>query len=100
MSSNSRASLLGIPPELRLYIYQAAWPDLLNQRQTGEQAHVTVHGTLCDIPGQASQATYRNGPWALLRTCPASEAEALDWLPAIEDCHFEREDLTYPEISE
>lgn len=24
----------------------------------------------------------------------------MDWLPAIEDCHFELEDLTYPEISE
>ena len=92
-STIKRASLLGIPAELRLEIYAAAWPDL-------DAASFTVHGSLRDIPGQATHANYKDGPWALLQTCRIIAGELEEQIPAIEECHFTLTCLTDLELRE
>jgi len=93
-----QASLLGIPPELRLSIYNFAWPDLL--RKKGHEPSLDVRGSLCDIPGRPSNTNFRDGPWALLDSCREIRHELVPLIPAIGECVVKLDSLTYPELKE
>jgi len=90
-----RASLLGIPPELRLRIYKGLFS---HESNNFESYYAT--GSLCDIPGQRSKYNLRDGPWPLLSTCRIIERELEDYLPSIESSLFSLEYLTRPEIED
>jgi len=85
-----RASLTGLTQELRLHIYDLAWP----------WTPTWICGSLCDIPGQASQCDFRDGPWALMQTCKLIERELEDLMLQSEKCVWTFDSLTHTELRE
>lgn len=92
-SGHTEASLLGLPPELRLAIHDIAFPELRSIEK-----EVIVAGSLHDIPGQPSPSDLTLGPWPLARTCWQIRRELLPILPAIEKTYFELRALTHDEV--
>lgn len=86
-----KASLLGLPPELRLAIYEAAFPDLASSKT------VTISGTLSEVPGLPAPEI-DHGPWALLSSCRIINRELKQLMPPVGDIKFIFENLTYPEL--
>ena len=91
--ASQKAALLGLPPELRLQIYEAAFPALASEKT------MLISGTLCHIPG-LPPPKIDIGPWALLRTCQVINAELKQLLPPISDIKFIFENLTYSELKD
>ena len=93
VSVSTEASLLGLPPELRLEIYDISFTEL---RSNWKETIVT--GSLHDIPGQPSQSDLTLGPWALAQSCRQIWRELLPILPAIEKTSIELYALTHEEV--
>lgn len=93
-STLKQASLLGLPPELRLQIYEAAFPGLVSKRGV----YVHAIGTLGDIPYERSKMSMTYGPWALLRSCRLIFHEMSDLVAPVKAAGFVLENMTDAEV--
>jgi len=84
-----RASLLALPPELRLSIYEATLPLL---------AEVAVTGSLSDIPGQQTRRSVFDGTMALRCCCRTIYRELQAISAEIENTHYKLLSLSRGEL--